>query len=230
MINKFVQSVGEAMAGINDGAVVLVGGFGVVGQPNTLIDALIESGVTDLTIVSNNAGTGREGLAKLIELGRVRRIICSFPRMGSIGFEEQYRRGRLEVEIVPQGTLSERIRAAGAGISAFYTPTSVGTPLAQGKETKEINGRTYVLEYALPGDFALIQARDSDRWGNLTYNKAGRNFNPVMAAAANVTIAEVESEVELGATDPENVITPGIFVSRVLRTAPRVHWNESARP
>ncbi|KAA2214523.1 3-oxoacid CoA-transferase subunit A [Teichococcus oryzae] len=218
MINKTVRDLAEAMQGIADGSTVLVGGFGSVGQPDALIEALIEQGATDLTIVANNAGTGRTGLARLMELGRVRRIICSFPRsVGSVVFEELYKAGKLELEIVPQGTLAERMRAAGAGVPAFYTPTGYGTLLAEGKPTAEFNGKPCVLEMALPGDVALIQAHKADRWGNLTYRRSGRNFNPVMAMASRLTIAQVDEIEPLGSLDPEAIVTPGIFVDRVIR-------------
>ena len=217
MIDKIVRSMAEAMQGIADGSVVLLGGFGAVGQPNALIDGLIEQGAKDLVIVANNAGTGRIGLARLMELGRVRRMVCSFPRSpGSSVFEELYKAGRIELEIVPQGTLAERLRAAGAGIPAFYTATAFGTKLAQGKETREINGRHYVLEHALRGDVALVEAWGADRWGNLTYRQSGRNFNPVMATAATLTIVQAQQVVGLGGLDPEAIVTPGIFVDRVL--------------
>ncbi|MBU6499466.1 MAG: 3-oxoacid CoA-transferase subunit A [Rhodospirillales bacterium] len=217
MINKIVQSMGEAMAGMRDGATILLGGFGSVGQPNQLVDAVIETGARDLVVVANNSGGGHVGLALLMELGRVRRIICSFPRSStSTVFEELYRAGKIELEIVPQGTLAERMRAAGAGVGAFYTPTSVGTKLAEGKETRVINGREMVLEHALHGDFALVEAWQADRWGNLTYRRSGRNFNPVMATAANVTIVQAQHIVELGTLDPEAIVTPGIFVDRVV--------------
>jgi 3-oxoadipate CoA-transferase alpha subunit len=217
MIDKRVATMAEAMAGIRDGATVLVGGFGAVGQPNALIDGLIEQGAKDLTIVANNAGVGRVGLAKLMDLGRVRKIICSFPRSSDpVVFESLYRAGKIELEIVPQGTLAERMRAAGAGVPAFFTATAVGTKLAHGKETREIDGRTYVLERSLPGDVALVEAWEADRWGNLTFRQSGRNFNPVMAMAAKTTIVQTQHVVELGALDPEKVVTPGIFVDRVL--------------
>jgi 3-oxoadipate CoA-transferase, alpha subunit len=217
MINKIVQTMAEAMAGIRDGAVVLVGGFGSIGQPNALIDGLIEHGAKDLTIVSNNAGVGRIGLARLLELGRVRKIICSYPRsVDPVVFEELYRAGKIELEIVPQGTLAERLRAAGAGIPAFFTATAVGTKLAARKEQREIGGRHYLLEEALAGDVALIEAWEADRWGNLTYRSSARNFNPVMAMAATLTIAQAQHIVDLGALDPEKIATPGIHVSRVL--------------
>jgi 3-oxoadipate CoA-transferase, alpha subunit len=217
MINKIVQTMAEAMADIRDGAVVLLGGFGSIGQPNALIDGLIEHGATDLTVVSNNAGVGRIGLARLLELGRVRKIICSYPRsVDPTVFEELYRAGKIDVEIVPQGTLAERLRAAGAGIPAFFTATAVGTKLAAGKEQREIAGRHYLLEQALAGDVALIEAWEADRWGNLTYRSSARNFNPVMAMAATLTIAQAQHIVDLGALDPEKIATPGIYVNRVL--------------
>ncbi len=217
MIDKRVQSMAEAMAGIADGATVLIGGFGSVGQPNALLEGLIEQGARDLICVANNAGTGHTGLARLMELGRVRRMICTFPRsVGSVVFEELYRAGNIELEIVPQGTLAERMRAAGAGIPAFYTATAAGTQLARGKEVREIGGRTYVLEHALPGDVALVEAWRADRWGNLTFRSSGRNFNPVMAMAGRLTIVQSQHMAELGELDPEGIGTPGIFVDRVL--------------
>jgi 3-oxoadipate CoA-transferase alpha subunit len=217
MINKIVASMVEAMAGIRDGAVVLLGGFGSIGQPNALIDGLIEHGARKLTVVSNNAGVGRIGLARLLELGRVRKIICSFPRtVDPVVFEKLYRAGKIELEIVPQGTLAERLRAAGAGIPAFFTATAAGTKLAAGKEQREIGGRTYLLEEALAGDVALIEAWEADRWGNLTYRSSARNFNPVMAMAAKLTVAQAQHIVDLGALDPEKIATPGIYVNRVL--------------
>jgi len=218
MINKIVQSVAEAMAGVPDGAVVLVGGFGSIGQPNALIDGLIEQGAKELTVVTNNAGVGREvGLARLLGTGRVRKIICSYPRTSDpVVFEELYRAGRIELELVPQGTMAERMRAAGAGIPAFFTPTAAGTKLAEGKEQREFSGRQYVLEEALHGDVALVEAWEADRWGNLTYKSSARNFNPVMAMAAKLTIVQAQHVVELGAIDPERVVTPGIFVNRVV--------------
>jgi 3-oxoadipate CoA-transferase alpha subunit len=217
VIDKRVASMAEAMAGIADGSVVLLGGFGSVGQPNALLDGLIEQGASDLTVVANNAGNGRVGLARLMELGRVRRIVCSFPRSSdSSVFEGLYRAGKIELEIVPQGTLAERMRAAGAGVGAFYTPTSYGTKLAVGKEVREIDGVPQVLEYALKGDVALVEAWQADRWGNLTYRRSGRNFNPVVAMAAATTIVQTQHIVELGELDPEAIVTPGIFVDRVL--------------
>ena len=217
MINKIVQSMAEAVAGIRDGALVLIGGFGSIGQPNALIEGLIEQGAKDLTIVANNAGVGHNGLARLMEVGRVRKVICSYPRTSDpVVFEELYRAGRIELEVMPQGTMAERMRAAGAGIPAFYTPTSVGTLLAEGKELREFSGRQYVLETALAGDVALVEAWEADRWGNLTYRSSARNFNPVMATAAKLTIAQAQHIVDLGTLDPEKVATPGIFVQRVV--------------
>lgn len=225
MIDKIVRTMAEAMAGIKDGSTVLIGGFGAVGQPDALIEGLIEQGAKDLVCVANNAGTGHTGLARLMELGRVRKIICSFPRSaGSVVFEELYRQGKIELEIVPQGTLAERMRAAGAGVPAFYTPTGVGTLLAQGKEVREIDGRQYVLERALKGDVALIEAWEADRWGNLTYRASGRNFNPVMAMAADLTIAQVMHIREIGEIDPNHVVTPGIFVKRVIHVDRGPDW------
>ncbi|MCB8877155.1 3-oxoacid CoA-transferase subunit A [Acidisoma silvae] len=222
MIDKSVAKVEQALAGIEDGATILVGGFGAVGQPDLLIESLIDQGARDLTIVANNAGAGQVGLAKLMQAGRVRRIVCSFPRSaGSVVFEALFRAGKIELDIVPQGTLAERLRAAGAGIPAFFTPTAYGTRLARDKETREIGGRFYVLEYALPGDVALVEAWSADRWGNLTYQKSGRNFNAVMATAAKLTIAQAHHVVELGALDPETIVTPGIFVHRVLPLSAR---------
>jgi 3-oxoadipate CoA-transferase alpha subunit len=217
VIDKRVQSMADALAGVQDGATVLIGGFGAVGQPNALVEGLIEQGATDLICVANNAGTGHAGLARLMELGRVRKMICTFPRsVGSVVFEALYKEGRIELEIVPQGTLAERMRAAGAGIPAFFTATAAGTQLARGKETRTIKGRQYVLEEALPGDVALVEAWQADRWGNLTFRSSGRNFNPVMAMAGKLTVVQTQHVVELGALDPEAVGTPGIFVDRVL--------------
>ncbi len=217
MINKIVQTMAEAMAGIRDGAVVLVGGFGSIGQPNALIEGLIEQGAKDLTVVANNSGVGYLGLAKLLDTGRVRKIVCSFPRTADpVVFERLWREGKIELECVPQGTMAERMRAAGAGIPAFYTATAVGTKLAAGKEEREIHGRKYILEEALHGDVALVEAWEADRWGNLTYKSSARNFNPVMATAAKLTIVQSQHIVELGALDPEKIATPAIFVDRVL--------------
>jgi 3-oxoadipate CoA-transferase alpha subunit len=217
LIDKIVDSVASALEGIRDGSTVLVGGFGAVGQPDTLIEGLIEQGAKDLTVIANNAGAGRVGLAKLMEAGRVRKIICSFPRSaGSVVFEELFRAGKLALEIVPQGTLAERLRAAGAGVAAFYTPTAYGTKLAERKEVREIDGRHYVLEYALPGDVALVEAWQADRWGNCSYRASGRNFNPVMAMAGKLTIVQTRHVAALGVLDPEAIVTPGIFVDRVV--------------
>jgi 3-oxoadipate CoA-transferase alpha subunit len=210
----------EAVAGVEDGATVLVGGFGMAGMPVTLIEALIRQGATDLTVVSNNAGNGDTGLAALLAAGRVRKVICSFPRQhDSYVFDGLYRDGKIELEVVPQGTLAERMRAAGAGIGGFYCPTGLGTPLAEGKETRVIDGRGYVLEHPIQGDVALIGAYRGDPLGNLVYRKTARNFGPVMATAARLTVAEVREVVPVGALDPEAVVTPGIFVDRVLDLA-----------
>lgn len=218
MINKIIPSVAEALANIHDGATVMIGGFGGAGQPAELIDGLIAQGAKDLVIVNNNAGNGDTGLAALLKNGQVRKIICSFPRQAdSHVFDALYRAGKLELELVPQGNLAERIRAAGAGIGAFFTPTGFGTELADGKETRDINGRMYVLEYPIHADFALIKAECGDRWGNLTYRKTARNFGPIMASAAKVTIASVHDIVELGSFDPEAVVTPGLYVQRVVQ-------------
>ncbi len=226
MIDKIVHSIAEALAGVRDGATVLMGGFGAVGQPDELIEGLIEQGARDLTVVANNAGAGRVGLAKLMEAGRVRKIICSFPRSaGSVVFEELYRAGKLELEIVPQGTLAERMRAAGAGIPAFFTPTGAGTKLAHGKEVREFDGRPHVMEHALKGDVALVEAWEADRWGNLTYRESGRNFNPVMAMAAELTVAQVHHIRDLGEIPADGIHTPGIFVNRVVRVARGHPWS-----
>ena len=222
MIDKTVPSVAAALAGIQDGATIMIGGFGAAGQPADLIDALIEQGARDLVIVNNNAGNGEFGLAALLKTGRVRKIICSFPRqVDSHIFDALYRAGKLELELVPQGNLAERIRAAGAGIGAFFTPTGYGTPLAEGKETREIDGRMYVLEHPIHADVALIKAERGDRWGNLTYRKTARNFGPIMASAAKLTVASVYEIVALGELDPEAIITPGLYVQRVVQLAPR---------
>ncbi|WP_436535277.1 3-oxoacid CoA-transferase subunit A [Actinoplanes sp. HUAS TT8] len=214
---KICDSTAEAVAGIEDGSTVLIGGFGLAGMPVQLIDALIEQGATDLTVVSNNAGNGDTGLAALLAKGRVRKMICSFPRQSdSWVFDGLYRAGKIELEVVPQGNLAERMRAAGAGIGAFYCPTAVGTPLAEGKETREIDGRTYVLEYPIKGDVALIGAYRSDRMGNLIYRKTARNFGPVMATAGKLVIVQVSQVVETGELDPEVVVTPSIYVDRVV--------------
>lgn len=218
MIDKRAATVADALAGTADGATVMIGGFGTAGIPSELIDGLIEQGASDLTVVNNNAGNGDTGLAALLKAGRVRKIICSFPRQAdSHVFDALYRSGRIELELVPQGNLAERIRAAGAGIGGFFTPTGYGTELAKGKETREIGGRMHVFEQPIPGDLALIKAERGDRWGNLTYRKAARNFGPVMASACKRTVASVHEIVELGELDPETVVTPGIFVSRIVR-------------
>ncbi|MDD0839705.1 3-oxoacid CoA-transferase subunit A [Curvibacter sp. HBC61] len=218
MINKLVPTVAEALSEVADGSTVLIGGFGTAGIPNELIDGLIEQGARDLTVVNNNAGNGETGLAALLKTGRVRKIICSFPRQAdSQIFDGLYRSGQIELELVPQGTLAERLRAAGAGIGAFFTPTGYGTEMAKGKETREINGRHQVLEYPIHGDVALIKAERGDRWGNLTYRQSARNFGPVMATAARFTVASVYEVAELGQMDPEAIVTPGLFVDRVVR-------------
>jgi len=221
VINKFFASAEAALSDVPDGATVMLGGFGNAGMPVELIDALIARGAKGLTIVNNNAGNADHGLAALIGAGRVRKIICSFPRQAdSWHFDKAYRSGQLELELVPQGTLAERIRAAGAGIGAFYTPTAFGTDLAKGKETRRIGDRDYVLEYPIHADYALIKAERGDRWGNLTYRKTARQFGPIMAAAARCTVVQVRETVELGEIDPEVVVTPGIFVHRIVRIAP----------
>ncbi len=217
MISKIVDDMRAAVEGVRDGATVLIGGFGAAGQPVELIDALLEQGAKDLIVVSNNAGNGDTGLAALLQARRVRKIICSFPRQAdSYVFDELYRSGAIELEVVPQGNLAERIRAAGAGVGAFFTPTGYGTPLAEGKEVREIDGRPYVLEYPIHADVALIRADRGDRWGNLVYRKTARNFGPIMATAAAMTIASVREIVALGDLDPEVIVTPGIFVHRVV--------------
>ena len=218
MIDKILHSLSAAVADIHDGATVMIGGFGTAGMPSQLTDALIEQGARELTIINNNAGNGDTGLAALLKAKRVRRIVCSFPRQtDSHVFDELFRRGEIELELVPQGNLAERIRAAGAGIGGFYTPTGYGTLLAKGKECREINGRHYVFELPLHADFALIKALAADRWGNLVYRKTARNFGPIMASAAKTTIVQVDEVVPLGELDPEAVVTPGIFVQRVVR-------------
>ena len=218
MVNKIVPGLREALAGIHDGATIMIGGFGNAGMPRELIDGLIDQGATDLTIVNNNAGNGDTGLAALLAARRVKKIICSFPRQAdSYVFDGLYRSGELELELTPQGNLAERIRAAGAGVGAFFSPTGYGTLLAEGKETRLINGKNYVLEYPVHADFALIKALKADRWGNLVYRKAARNFGPIMAMAAKCTIVQVDQVVELGELDPEVIVTPGIFVQRVVK-------------
>jgi 3-oxoadipate CoA-transferase, alpha subunit len=220
MIDKAFLSVEAALADIADGATIMIGGFGNAGMPAALIDALIAQGARELTIVNNNAGNGDTGLAALIGARRVRKILCSFPRQAdSWHFDRAYRAGEIELELVPQGTLAERIRAAGAGIGAFYTPTAFGTLLAKDRETRRIGDRDYVLEYPIHADYALIKADRADRWGNLVYRKTGRNFAPIMASAARCTVVQVREIVELGALDPEVVVTPGIFVQRVVKIA-----------
>jgi len=218
MIDKIATNVAEAIGPVADGSTVLIGGFGTAGIPNELIDGLIAQGAKELTLVNNNAGNGDTGLAALLKAGRVRKIICSFPRQtDSHVFDALYRSGKLELELVPQGNLAERLRAAGAGVGAFFSPTGFGTELAHGKETREINGRQYVLEYPIHGDLALIKAEKGDRWGNLTYRMAARNFGPVMATAAKRTVASVHELVPLGELDPEAIVTPGIHVSRIVQ-------------
>ena len=220
MIDKIVSSIADALADVHDGATIMVGGFGGAGMPNELIDGLIEQGAGELTIVANNAGNAEFGLAALLKAGKVRKVICSFPRQAdSYVFDALYRAGKIELELVPQGNLSERIRAAGAGIGGFFTKVGFGTELAKGKEVREINGEMYVLEAPMHADYALVKAEQGDRWGNLTYRMAARNFGPVMAMAAKTTIASVHEIVPLGQLDPEAVVTPGIFVQRVVKIA-----------
>ncbi|MEU3340049.1 3-oxoacid CoA-transferase subunit A [Streptomyces sp. NPDC006668] len=227
---ELVDNTDAAVAGIEDGSTVLVGGFGLAGMPFDLIDALIRQGAKDLTIVSNNAGNGDVGLAALLAAGRVRKVLCSFPRQAdSWVFDDLYRAGKIELEVVPQGNLAERMRAAGAGIGAFYCPTAVGTPLAEGKEVREIDGRTYLLEYPIKGDYALIGAHVADTSGNLVYRKTARNFGPVMATAATTTIVQVEQVVEPGALDPEAVVTPSIYVDRIVQVTARHYTVQGAR-
>src|SRR5690554_299440 len=217
MIDKFYSSLQAAVADIKDGSSILISGFGEAGSPIELIHALIDQGARELTIVNNNAGNGRVGLAALIAAGRVRKIICSYPRSsGSTVFQELFRAGKIELELVPQGTLAERIRAGGAGIPAFYTPTGAGTPLAEGKEVRSFAGREYLLEYGITTDFALVKAQKADRFGNLTYNKVARNFGPIMCMAAKTTIVQVRRLMPAGSLDAEAVVTPGIFVDRLV--------------
>ncbi|MGY1777368.1 3-oxoacid CoA-transferase subunit A [Geodermatophilus sp. SYSU D00804] len=217
MIDKRVGSLADAVAGIEDGATVLIGGFGASGVPVELVHALLDQGTTDLTVVTNNAGSGETDVAALLREGRVRKIVCSYPRSaGSVWFEERWRAGEVELELVPQGTLSERMRAAAAGLGGFFTPTGADTRLAEGKEVRVIDGRRHVFEEPLPGDVALVRAARADRWGNLVYRTAARNFGPTMAAAAALTVVQVDEFVELGALDPEVIVTPGIFVDRVV--------------
>ncbi len=227
---RILETVDEAVGGIEDGSTVLIGGFGLAGMPFDLVDGLIRQGAKDLTIVSNNAGNAEVGLAALLKTGRVRKIICSFPRqVDSYVFDELYRTGKIELELVPQGNLAERMRAAGAGIGAFYCPTAVGTPLAEGKETRTIDGRVHVLEYPIKGDVALIGAHQADALGNLVYRKTARNFGPVMATAATTTIVQVNGIVPVGGLDPEAVVTPGIYVDRVVRVEQRRYTVQGAR-
>lgn len=227
MINKQVSTPAEAVADVFDGATVMVGGFGEAGSPIELIHALIDQGARGLTVVSNNCGSGEVGLAALLKAERVAKVICSFPRTAnSTVFPDLYRSGKIELELTPQGTLAERIRAGGAGIPAFFTPAAVGTPLAEGKETREFEGKTYVMERGLKADFALIKGRTADLHGNVVYNKTARNFGPIMAMAAKVAIVQVESVVDLGEIDPEVVVSPGIFVNRVVEVAHPAHESE----
>jgi 3-oxoadipate CoA-transferase, alpha subunit len=220
MINKIVGTVNEAVADIFDGAIVMISGFGEAGSPIELIHALIDQGAKNLTVVSNNTGSGHVGLAALIANRQVKKMICSFPRTAnSKVFPELYQNGEIELELVPQGTLAERIRAGGAGIPAFFTPASVNTPLAEGKETRVFNGHTYVMEYGIRADFSLVKCKTADRYGNLLYNKTARNFGPIMCTAANTTIVQAKQIADLGAIDPEVVITPGVFVKRVVHIA-----------
>ena len=227
---QVLQTTDEAVAGIEDGATILVGGFGLAGMPFDLVDALIRQGARDLTIVSNNAGNGEVGLAALLKAGQVRKILCSFPRQAdSYVFDGLYRAGKIELEVVPQGNLAERMRAAGAGIGAFFCPTAVGTLLAAGKETREIDGRTYVLEYPIKGDYAFVSAHQADTLGNVVYRKTARNFGPVMATAARTTIVQVHEVVPVGTLDPEAVITPSIFVDRIVPVEARHYAVQGAR-
>jgi 3-oxoadipate CoA-transferase alpha subunit len=230
MINKIATSAAEVVSGIFDGATLMISGFGEAGSPIELIHALIDHGATDLTVISNNTGNGHVGLAALIENRQVRKMICSFPRTAqSVVFPELYRRGEIELELVPQGTLAERIRAGGAGIPAFYTATAIDTPLAEGKETREFGGRRYLLEHALTADFSLVKCKIADRYGNLLYNKTARNFGPIMCMAARVALVQAERVVEAGEIDPEIVVTPGIFVKRVVEIANPLSENQLIR-
>lgn len=227
---QLLDTADAAVEGIEDGSTILVGGFGLAGMPFDLIDALIRQGARELTVVANNAGNGEVGLAALLKAGRVRKVLCSFPRqVDSYVFDELFLAGKVELEVVPQGNLAERMRAAGAGIGAFYCPTAVGTPLAEGKELREIDGRTYVLEFPIRGDYALISAHIADRQGNLVYRKTARNFGPVMATAATTTIAQVNDVVETGSLDPESVVTPSVYVDRVVAVAARQYTVQGAR-
>ncbi|RFB71268.1 MULTISPECIES: 3-oxoacid CoA-transferase subunit A [unclassified Herbaspirillum] len=230
MIDKTFESLEQAVEGIHDGATIMIGGFGNAGMPSALIDALIAQGARELTIVNNNAGNGETGLAALLKAGRVKKIICSFPRQtDSQVFDALYRAGKIELELTPQGNLAERIRAAGAGIGGFFSPTGYGTMLAEGKETRLIDGRHYVLESPIHADFALIKALRGDRWGNLVYRKTARNFGPIMAMAAKCTIAQVSEVVALGELDPEVIVTPGIFVQRVVQAGMETKIQEAAQ-
>ena len=227
MINKQVASVAEALADVRDGATIMIGGFGEAGSPIELIHALIDQGARDLVVVSNNAGSGEVGLAALIKTGRVAKVVCSYPRTAnSTVFPELYHAGKLELELVPQGTLAERIRAGGAGIPAFYSPSAVGTPLAEGKETRTFDGREYLMELGLKADFALIKGRAADTHGNVLYNKTARNFGPIMAMAAKTAVVQVEKVVAAGELDPETIVTPGVFVQRVVEVAHPAHESE----
>lgn len=220
MINKIAGSIDEAVADLHDGAAIMISGFGDAGAPHELIEAVLAHGAKELTIISNNAGSGESGIAALIREGRVKKVICSFPRMAaSHHFETRYRAGELELELVPQGNLAARIQASGSGLGAVFTPTGYGTLLAEGKETREIDGRHYVLEYPIHADFALIKARAGDAWGNLVYRKAARNFGPIMAMAAKKTLVQVSEIAPLGSLDPETIVTPGIFVSKLVLTS-----------
>jgi len=230
MIDKTVPSVADAVQEIHDGATVMVGGFGEAGSPVELIHALIDQGASDLTVINNNTGSGEVGLAALINAGRVKKMICSYPRSrNSTVFPDLYRSNKIELELVPQGTLAERIRAGGAGIPGFYTPASVGTPLAEGKELRSFGGKDYVLEHGLRADFALLKAKCADRYGNLIYNKTARNFSPLMAMAGSTTIVQVAEIVDAGGIDPEHVITPGIFVQQVVRVPNPAHESQLVR-
>ncbi|MBX3409908.1 MAG: 3-oxoacid CoA-transferase subunit A [Phycisphaeraceae bacterium] len=227
MIDKRVQDPTRAVADIHDGATVMIGGFGEAGSPIELIHALIDHGARGLTVISNNTGSGEVGLAALLKAQRVAKVVCSFPRTAnSTVFPELYRQGKVELELVPQGTLAERIRAGGAGVPAFFTPAAVGTPLAEGKESRHFDGKEYLLERWLRADFALIKGRRADRYGNVVYNKTARNFGPIMAMAAKVSIVQVNTVVEPGGIDPESVVTPGIFVDRVVEVATPLHESE----
>ena len=224
VIDKRAASLSEALADVRDGSTIMVGGFGEAGSPIELIHALIDQGATGLTLVSNNCGSGEVGLAALLRAGRVSKVVCSFPRTAnSTVFPELYRSGRTELELVPQGTLAERIRAGGAGVPAFYTPTGVGTPLGEGKEMREFDGKSYVLEHGLRADFAIIKGKRADAHGNVVYNKTARNFSPIMAMAGNTTVVQVEEVVEPCELDPETIVTPGIFVDRVVTVAEPAH-------